>query len=293
MSDTNITGGVKHHLSNCVLTRIDLESEHHYFVDDSYYLSVTRVLDLAGPFPEALKRYLRTTDGQESQEHMEMTSARGQKLHKALETLFLGYEVMFSDFRTEYERQAIVSFIRTMRFLFPDGVSKDDFRTELVVADTRRRVAGTMDLWARADKRRLDMLLDPTKYLDIYPDFLAVKPKFAELLDGKPNIVSFILDYKFTGRNTYGHKVQVAAYRHMFNLSYADKLPRAKYSYTWRYSGMHKNKFDMVQSKLPFKSFSRIFDTCLSYLGDFPEPPEMNIYPESVKLFEVVDNHES
>lgn len=292
--------GKNYQLSNCVLTRVDLEAEHHYFVDNTYFLSVTRVLDLAGPFPEALRQYLRMTDAQESNERMEMTAARGSKLHRALEELFQGWEVAFADYPTTYEKEAIVSFIRTMRFLFPNGVTKKDFRTELVVADPKRRLAGTMDLWAIADKRRLDMLLEPTKYLDLYPDYFAVKPKYAELLEGKPrkrDMVSFVLDYKFTGRNTYNHKAQVAAYKKMFNDSYKGKLPRAKYAYTWRYSSSHKNKFDMNQSHLPFRSYSRIFDTCLDYLGNFPEPPEMNIYPDSVRLFketkEVDDNNGS
>lgn len=278
--------GKKYQLSNCVLTRVDLEAEHHYFVDNTYFLSVTRVLDIAGPFPEALRQYLRNTDAQESQERMEMTAARGSKLHRALEELFQGWEINFADYPTSYEKEAIVSFIRTMRFLFPNGVARKDFRTELVVADPKRRLAGTMDLWAVADKRRLDMLLEPTKYLDIYPDNFGVKPKHADLLKGKPKLVSFVLDYKFTGRNTYNHKAQVAAYKHMFNQSYAGQLPRAKHAYTWRYSPSHKNKFDMNEGTLPFRSYTRIFETCLDYLGSFPEPPEMNIYPDSVRLFE-------
>lgn len=284
----------KHHtLSNCVLTRVDIESDHHYFVDNTYFLSVTRVIDLAGPFPEALRQYLRVTDAQESQERMEMTRDRGSKLHRALEELFLGWEVHLADYPTKYEREAIVSFIRVMRFLQPT-----QWKTELVVADPKRRLAGTLDLWAVADARRLAMLLEPTKYLDIYPDSFAVKPKYAELLEGPPKLVSFILDYKFTGRNTYSHKVQVGAYKHMFNMSYKGTLPKAMRAFTWRYSPIHKNKFDMQESKLPFQSFSRIFDTCLDYLGSFPEPPEMNIYPDSVRLFEpgkeaLTDNNKS
>jgi hypothetical protein len=292
MSDIQQLG--KHHtLSNCVLTRVDLEAEHHYFVDNTYFLSVTRVLDIGGPFPEALRQYLRSTDAAESVERMEMTMARGSKLHRALEELYLGWEVQLADYPTQYEKEAIVSFIRVMRFLTPK-----EWRTELVVADPVRRLAGTMDLWCVADKRKLDMLLEPTKYLDRYPDEFVVKERYKDMLKGRKKLVSVVIDYKFTGRNTYNHKAQVAAYKHMFNLSYAGKLKKATHAYTWRYSAMHKNRFDMQESHLPFRSFSRIFETCLDYLGSFPEPPEMNVYPDAVRLFnpkrkEVDYNNES
>lgn len=282
MSKTK-TLGVHHTLSNCVLTRVDVESDHHYFVDDTYFLSVTRILDIGGPFPEALRQYLRVTDAQESSERMEFTRERGSKLHRALEELFLGWEVQFADYPTKYEREAIVSFVRAMRFLAPLK-----WRTELVVADPKRRLAGTMDLWVLADPRKLDMLLNPVKYLDIYPDSLGVKPKYQELLEGEVKPISAIIDYKFTGRNTYNHKVQVSAYKHMFNMSYTGVLPKATRAFTWRYSSSHKHRFDMQESLLPFKSFSRIFETAIDYLGAFPEPPEINIYPDSVRLFEQV-----
>lgn len=281
--------GKHYKLSNCILTRVDLEADHHYFVDNTYFISVTRVLDIAAPFPEGLRNWLRFTDAQESNERMEMTRDRGSKLHRALEELFMGWQVHFADYPTKYEKEAIVSFIRTMRFLAPKR-----WQTELVVADPKRRLAGTMDLWCMVDKRKLDVLLEPTKYLDLYPDEFALKPKYADLLDGKPKMVSVVIDYKFTGRSTYNHMVQASAYKHLFNMSYKNKLPKASHAYIWRYSATHKNKFDMHETKLPFRSFSRVFETCLDYLGSFPEPPEMNVYPDSVKLFDKqkeVDNN--
>lgn len=267
-------------LSNCQLTRVDLDTEHHYFVGNDYYLSLTKILDLAAPFPEGLKNWLRNTDGQESLEYMNMTKDRGSKLHRALEELFLGWELTMAEYPTKYEREAIVSFIRTMRFLQPK-----EWRTEIVVADPKLKVAGTLDLWFRADKRRLDILLEPTKHLRIANDNFELKNP----LEGKPQIISAIIDYKFAARNAYNHKVQVAGYKKMFNDSYKN-LPKATRAYTWRYSATHKNKFDMQESRLRYSSFKRIYETCLDYLGKYPEPPELVVYPDTVRLFKETKN---
>lgn len=278
--------GIVHKLSNCSLTRVDVQSDHYYFINDKFCISVTKILDLAAPFPEGLRQWQKNTDPHEQESHMLMTRDRGSKLHRALEELFLGWELTLADYPTEYERQAIISFIRCIRFLCPEGITKDNFRTELVVGDPKRRIAGTLDLWIQCDSRRLDMLLEPVKYLDMYADGLGVKPKFQSYLEGKPDMVSVIIDYKFTGRSTYNHMLQVAAYKHLFNVSYINKLPYATRAFTWRYSGIHKNKFDMKESIYDYQSFTRVYDTCMEYLGSFPEPPEINVYPDTVRLFE-------
>lgn len=266
-------------LANGPLTRIDLDLEHHYFSDGVYFVSLTRILDMGAPFPEGLRQYLRLTDPDESAERLQMTKDRGSKLHHALEMLAGGMELYLEDYPTTYEKDAIVTFIRTMRFLYPDGWPKDN-RTERIVADPKRRVGGTLDLFAGADKRRLEALLNPRKHLKLENDsIVTINP-----LEGPKRLVGFILDYKFTGRSTYNHEVQASKYRTMYNDSYKGK--RATRAFTWRYSPRHKLGFDFREARLPASSFDRIYKTAIEYMGGFPEPPELKVYPESVRLFE-------
>lgn len=265
-------------LSNCSLTRIDLNTEHFYYGDGEFFVSLTHMLDIGAPFPEGLRQWLRLTDPDESAERLTMTADRGSKLHHALEMLAGGMELYLEDYPTTYEKDAIVTFIRMVRFLQPT-----DFKTELIVADTKLKVGGTMDFVGTADKRRLDVLLKPTYALKLQDDnFELVKP-----LEGEPEPIKFVMDYKFTGRSSYNHKVQCSKYQEMYNQSYAD-LPPATKSYIWRYSPKHKLHFDMKEADLSPKSFDRIFDTAIEYLGKFPEPPVMTVFPERVRLFEPV-----
>jgi hypothetical protein len=111
-------------LSNCKLTRLDLDTTHHYYGDGEYFVSLTHILDIGAPFPEGLRQYLRVTDAAESEERLFMTAERGSKLHRALELLSAGMELYSEDYPTDYEKAAIVAFIRAMRFLYPVGLPK-------------------------------------------------------------------------------------------------------------------------------------------------------------------------
>ena len=243
-------------------------------------VSLTHILDIGAPFPEGLRQYLRRSSEEESLELLTMTKDRGSKLHHALESLTAGSELYLEDYPSTYEKDAIVTFIRTLRFLFPDGKLPKESRTELIVADPKRKVGGTLDFVTIADKRRLEALLKPLGAIKLVNDeFVLAKP-----LVGRTHPVKFVMDYKFTGRSSYNHKVQASKYRSMYNQSYAKEKPASK-AFIWRYSPRHKLHYDMQYASLPAKSFDRIYDTALEYLGKFPEPPELVVFPDSVRLF--------
>ena len=272
-------------LSNCTLTRTDVDLDHYYFNGEGdYFVSLTHILDTGAPFPEGLRQYLRMTDAQESEERMMMTRDRGTKLHHALESLVMGMELYLEDYPTTYEKDAIVNFIRFMKLLHPKHL-----HTEIMVADPKLKVGGTLDLYGVAEKQLLDVLTNPTYALKMVDDNLELK----EPLKGKPKMVAFVIDYKFTGRNSYNHKVQATKYKSMFNDSYKDKK-RATVAYTWRYSPKHKFRFDFQNAavhqgqKITAKSFNRIYKTTIEYLGGYPRPPEIIVYPNRVKLFNKV-----
>jgi len=272
-------------LSNCELTRIDVDDEHYYYgrkngTDEKvYFLSVTRVLDIAAPFPESLRDYLRITDYEEQKERLRFTGDRGTKLHSALQTLMERESLnLKSDYVSTYEKDAIVAFIRMMRFLSPGKYS-----TEMVVADPELRLAGTLDFKGTVEEWKLEALLNPTKYLDVDSDGdFQLKDKWLDLPNKKR--ICIIIDWKFTGRNSYSHKVQAGTYRVMNNKS--QKGRKASRAFIWRYSPRHKAGFDFQESLLGYKSFKRIYDTCIDYLGEFPDPPTLRKYPESVRLYQ-------
>lgn len=282
--DSNVMQlGVTHELSTGVLTRVDVDDEHYYFLDGIFCLGMTTVLDIGAPFPQALREYLRRTDPQESAQNMEYKRDRGSGLHGALELLMNGVNVQTEELRTDYEKKAVETFIRFMRFLKPQK-----FRSEFTVADKDLRVAGTVDFVGVVDPRRVQMLLDPNKYLkrDNDGDW-EPKTEHQSMLDGDVELEKIIIDWKFTGRNNYNHKVQVAGYADMYAKSYADESPVSR-KFTWRFSPQHKANFDFSESLLTVTSFQRIYDTAIEYLGGFPEPPVITVYPKTFELFKKV-----
>lgn len=287
MHDEVAQEGVLYELSNCEIMRLDVDSDHYYYGGEkgkerSYYMSLTRVLDIGAPFPEGLRQYLRMTSFEEQKDRLEFTGARGSKLHNALDELMQRKSLeLAKDYPSTYEKDAIVTFIRMMKFLSPGK-----YATELIVADPDLRIAGTLDFKGFVDEWKLEALLDPVKYLELDSDNeFQLKEKWFALPDTSKRI-HIIIDWKFTGRNAYSHKVQVAAYKRMNNKSRAGRpVSRA---FTWRYSPRHKMGYDFNESLLDYQSFKRIYATTIEYLGEFPEPPTIRRYPEHVRLYQEV-----
>lgn len=288
MTDTSIAEmGVLYELSNCEIMRLDVDTEHYYYgaekgQEKQYYMSLTHVLDIGGPFPEGLRQYLRVTTYEDQRERLEATGGRGSKLHEALDSLMQRKSLnLKTDFPTQYEKDAVVTFIRMMKFLNPGK-----YATELIVADPDLRIAGTLDFKGIVYEWKLLCLLDPNKYLDIDSDGdFQLKERWVDLSNNNKRIC-IIIDWKFTGRNAYNHKVQVAAYKTMNNKSRNGVL--ASRAFTWRYSTRHKHGFDFNESLLNYQSFKRIYVTTIEYLGEFPDPPNIKHYPPEVRLYEEV-----
>lgn len=270
-------------LANCELRRLDVDDNHYYYGGEvegekQYYLSVTQVLNIGGPFPENLREWLRNTDAQESKAIFEARGQRGTKLHDALDRLMKGEEIDLQEYPTQYEKSAIVTFIRVMKFLTPDK-----FKTEKVVADPALRLAGTLDLKAIVDEWKLTCLLDPNKYLDTDNDGnYMLKERWLDLPYKKR--VCIIWDHKFTSVNAYNHKLQVTAYKTMWGKSYKGMKPSR--AFTWRYSQRHKFGFDFSESQKTYRDFVRVYNTAIDYLGEFPPPPLLERFPKKVRLYE-------
>ena len=280
---------ILYQLSNCEILRIEVDDDHYYYGKvkggtQEYYLSVTRILDLAGPFPEGLRQYLRVSSYEEQNERLQMTATRGSKLHAALESLMSAKELDLREFLTTYEKDAVVTFIQFMRFLSPTS-----FENELIVADPDLRMAGTLDFEGIVDNWKLEALLKAAYRLDIDSegDYM-LKESFLDMPEKFPGRSRVVIDWKFTGRSAYSHLVQASAYKTMFNKS--RKGMNASRAFTWRYSPRHKFGFDFSESPFSYHSFKRIYDTAIEFLSGFPEPPLLKRYPERVRLYEERQN---
>lgn len=280
---------VYYELANVEIMRLDVDDEHYYYggekgKEKQFYLSVTRVLDVAGPFPEGLRQYLRVTSYEEQKDRLEYTAGRGSGLHAALESLMKAEELDLREYKTRFEKDAIVTFIRFIKFLSPSK-----FENEIVVADPDLRLAGTLDFEGWVDNWRVAALLNATYALEIDNDGdFQLKEAYLNLPEKHPGRCRIIIDWKFTGRSQYSHEVQVAAYKTMYNKTRHGTVSRC---FTWRYSPKHKYGFDFRESHLNYRSFKRIYDTAIEYMSGFPEPPVVKRYPEKVRLYDTVKSN--
>lgn len=265
--------------------RLEVDDDHYYYGglighDKEFYVGVTTVLDIATPFPEGLRQYLRVTSFEDQKERLEVTGARGKKLHNALDELARGQELELKlEYPTSYEKDAIVTFIQFWRFLNPGK-----FNTEQIVGEPKLRLAGQLDFEGFVDEWRLTCLLDPKRYLELDSDGnLQLQEKWVDMPTKKR--IRIIIDYKFTGRNAFSHKIQVGIYKRMNNISRPGR--QATRAFTWRYSPIHKFRFDFSESYYGLKEFMWIYNTFIAYSGEFPAPPLIRRYPDKVRLFDI------
>lgn len=279
--------GELYKLANCELLKLEVDDEHYYYgggegQEKQFYMSVTRIIDIGGPFPEGLRQYLRVTSYEEQKDRLEFTGGRGKVLHDALDRLMKAEQIDLREHKSIYEKDALTTFAQMAKFLDPKK-----FQTELIVADPALRLAGTLDFEGFVDGWKLVALLDPTKYLELDSDGdLQLVQAHLGLPEVFKQRIHIIIDWKFTGRNAYGHQVQVAAYKRMFNKSYRGRY--VSRAFTWRYSPKHKFGFDFSESLLGYNSFKNIYKTAIEYLGKFPEPPVIKRYPDFIRLYEPV-----
>jgi hypothetical protein len=279
-------------LSNCEIMRIDVDDDHYYYggrigEEKEYWIGWTTVLDVGGPFPEGLRQYLKVTSFEEQKERLQVTGARGTKLHDALERLARGEELLLNpDFPTTYEKDAIVTFIQMWRFLNPGK-----FDVEQVVGDPDWHVAGTVDFNGFVEEWRLTCLLDPKRYLELDSDGdLQLQERWLDIEKSFPSQqrrIRIIIDWKFTGRNAYSHKVQVAGYKTFNNKSRPGR--QASRAFIWRYSPVHKFRFDFQESLFTYrKECAWVYQTFIAYSGGMPPPPNIRHYPDKVRLYDKV-----
>lgn len=281
--------GTTYKLSNGQLTRIDIDDEHYYFIKNEQFpagqfcASVTSVIDKAGPVPEGLREFWKNNTKQESEELLHERGKRGSKLHGAFEELLGGLQLnLEDDYQTQYEKHAITTFVRFFRFLEPTA-----FKSELIVASASLILAGTLDFVGLVDKRRMDMLVNPTKFLDLDKDgnFVAKSP---EMLEGEPELIKVVIDWKTSSGIHYAHEKQVIAYREMYNESYAQER-RVTHCAIFRVSTRHKHGYELKMVEGSFDGFKRLYETYLDINGgELPKPPKITVYPKKVKLLDEI-----
>lgn len=97
-------------------------------------------------------------------------------------------------------------------------------------------------------------------------------------IDGKLTIV----DFKTGNAIHWSHGLQLAAYKHAYEEMYGVTVEQV---FVLRTGTKHKAGYEFKEMTLPFDAFKNVYQTYLNlHDGKIPEPPLIDVYPDTLKL---------
>lgn len=258
-------GGKTYKLDVGEVTFLELNDQHHYWLNGQYLTSVTHILDVAAPVPFALKDFWQRMTKEDAEAAFETAGSFGTKLHEAFEKLINGVTLQKSDYPTTKELQAIDGFMRWFKAARPTK-----FVSEQVVASKKYLYAGTLDFVGNIPKSRADWLISNQRKEYAMPD--------------KDTDERWLIDFKTTAGIYFKHELQAAAYKQAHEESTGEKIDRMG---ILRISNRHKAGFEFKEVTRDIDEFMNVYQTYRNLNGGvMPEPSEIKAYPDTFKLLE-------
>ena len=243
------------------LVRVETDASHYYFLNETYLPGVSTILQEASPTPYGLKMFWQNNTKEEADSIFETAGDFGSKLHEAFALLLQGEELnVFKDYTTIKEKKALVAFVDWFRYYAPTN-----FKSEMSLASWKYKYAGTLDFV------------------------------------GEINGQTWLIDFKTSNAIHMSHQLQVLAYAQAYEESYGVKIDRVGIlrlgtthkGTTMPKEGMLKEvgkgwEFREVK-EYTIENFMRIYNVYLMlHGGEIPQPPEIMVYPEKLKLLEEI-----
>lgn len=98
------------------------------------------------------------------------------------------------------------------------------------------------------------------------------------------NNENWIVDFKTSSGIYFSHEAQVAAYKNAYEEMYGIKVDHMA---ILRTGSKHKSGYEFKEIERSFDAFLNIYKTYVDINGGkIPEPPEVDVYPDTLKLYE-------
>ncbi len=255
------TNGKTYKLNIGELVRFETDASHYYFLNNEFLPGVTSILSEAAPTPFGLKMFWQQNTKEDADSMLETAGDFGSKMHDAFESLLLTKELnLLKDYPTVKEKKCLMSFKDWFSYFKPT-----DFEPEQPIASAKYKYAGTLD--------------------------------FVGMINGQ----RWLVDFKTSNAIHFSHQLQVLAYKQAYEESYGKKIDRIGVA---RFGTIHKGNGEVKEGKLKetgkgwefreikdytLEDFMNIYKTYLTLHGGvIPVPPEIAVYPETLKLLEEV-----
>lgn len=258
---------------NADIIRYELDTNHYYYIGGVGYVpGVTTILDEAGPVGYGLREFWKNNTKAEGEQLFNEAGEFGTKMHDAYEQLLEGFELnLVDDYPTTREKDAVLRFADWFNVAKPTN-----FLSELVVASTKYKFAGTLDFVGKIKR------IDAAEALM----FKTSKAK-AAFIGGKPNKYDmWLIDFKTSKGLHFNHELQVAAYRQAVWESLGIRVDHIG---LLRVPTTHAIGYEFRKVDRKIGDFMYLYRTYLNlHGGQVPKPKEIKVYPKTFKLLEAV-----
>lgn len=230
------------------LVKKEIDDSHYYWLDGEFVPSVTAILEEAGPVGYALKKYFQDSTPEDIREKSKDSLKFGSLVHNTIERLLYGEEINL--LAPEYNHTKLKKHLMSFHNWFHEfKPDVHSIQTELMVGSRKYKYAGTLDL---ACKRNGEL---------------------------------WIIDFKTSAGIYPNYERQIAAYKEAYQEMFGVKVDHTA---ILRTGTQHKKKFEFKETEKPFDSFLDVFKTFLDeHEGKVPEPPDVSVYPDTLKLLEI------
>lgn len=268
----------------------EFDGQHHYFVGDRYYSSVTHILDVAGPKEYGLLNFFKNNTPEQIEQIKTETAGFGTSIHDAIEKLLFGIELKMENY-TDSQKKVLIQFsdwfktVRPTQYLPEQAVVWDEALTAKFEGDSLEdhpqldRFAGTLDFLGEITVENLLKV----------PNLFATKAAEQEFKNKYPDPTQklfVLLDFKTTSGIYFSHKLQLGAYKLAAEQMFGRKIDLCGIV---RFGTRHKAGYEMklVDGDNFSHTFMNVVDTYkMLNNGKLPDPPQIDVYPETIQLVE-------
>ena len=228
------------------IIRKEIDDSHYYWIDGEFVPAVTAILDQSGPVEFGLRNFWKQNSAIDAENKMNDAREFGSMIHDALERLLNGEEL---DLQNDYKTIKAKKHIMSFHNWFHSfDPDINTIKTEFTIGSKKYKYGGTLDLACEKD---------------------------GEL---------WIIDFKTSAGIYTNYERQLSAYKNAYEEMYDVKVAHTA---ILRTGTTHKVGYEFKEVSRPFESFLNIYNTYLDDNGGkIPEPPEINVYPDKLKIIE-------
>lgn len=238
-------------LSKYQVVRKEIDDSHYYWIDDEFVPATTEILGVAGPVEYGLRSFWQNNSASEAQKIVDQAKDFGSLVHDAIEQLLNGESINMLEWQSampHYKKDFAKHIMSFYNWFYEFKPDIESVKSEHVVGSKKYKYGGTVDLYCEKDGE------------------------------------AWIIDFKTSSGIYLSHELQLAAYKQAYEEYTGKAINKVA---ILRTGSRHKAGYEFKEIETNFGAFENVYQTYLHMNGGkIPEPPEVTVYPEELRLYE-------